>query len=433
MTISSSLNAGVTGLNVNASKLATIADNIANSGTYGYKRADADFSSVALAQSKGRYTAGGVTVNTYRNVTAQGSLTPTSNPMDIAIAGRGMLPVTSTSALGQTGGTYPLMMTTTGSFTPDKNGILTSQNGLALMGWPALADGTIPAQPRDSAAGLEPVFVNLNQFAASPTDLIGLGVNLPAIATEAGASGDPYQISMEYFDNLGTTKTMTAVFTPIVPGAGQSNTWTLEIIDDATGALPIAEFTVAFNDTPTTGGSVASVTPVFGGTYDPLTGNVAVTFASGPVEIEIGEPGGATRLTQMSAEFVPISLTKNGAPTGNLTSVEIDENGIVSAIYDSGFTRTIYQVPVIDVRNPNGLNAESNQAFTLSQASGPMYLWDAGSGPTGSTIGYAREESTTDIAGELTALIKTQRAYSSNAKIIQTVDEMLQETTNIKR
>ena len=39
----------------------------------------------------------------------------------------------------------------------------------------------------------------------------------------------------------------------------------------------------------------------------------------------------------------------------------------------------------------------------------------------------------TDVAGELTNLIQTQRAYSSNAKVIQTVDEMLQETTNIKR
>ena len=47
--------------------------------------------------------------------------------------------------------------------------------------------------------------------------------------------------------------------------------------------------------------------------------------------------------------------------------------------------------------------------------------------------GYAREASTTDVAEELTYLISTQRAYSSNAKIIQTVDEMLQETTNIKR
>ena len=39
----------------------------------------------------------------------------------------------------------------------------------------------------------------------------------------------------------------------------------------------------------------------------------------------------------------------------------------------------------------------------------------------------------TDVAAELTNLIQTQRAYSSNAKVIQTVDEMLQETTNIKR
>lgn len=433
MTISSSLNAGVTGLMVNASRLATIADNIANSSTYGYKRADVDFSAVSLTQSKGRYTAGGVTVNTYRNVSQKGALIPSSNSMDIAIAGGGMLPVTTTSSLGQAGGTHPLMLTSTGSFTPDKNGILTTQSGLVLMGWPADGNGTIPAQPRDSAAGLEPVYVNLNQFATNPTTEIGLGINLPATATEAGASGDTLEISMEYFDNLGTSKTMTVQYIPNVPATGQSNSWTMQIIDEASGAAPIAEFTVTFNDTPTTGGSIATVTPISGGTYDAATGAISVNFASGPVEISVGKPGEATHMTQMSAEFAPITLTKNGAPTGNLTGVEIDENGLVSAIYDSGFTRVIYQVPLVAVANPNGLDAGSNQTFTLSQASGPMYLWNAGSGPTGETIGYAREQSTTDIAGELTALIQTQRAYSSNAKIIQTVDEMLQETTNIKR
>ena len=65
--------------------------------------------------------------------------------------------------------------------------------------------------------------------------------------------------------------------------------------------------------------------------------------------------------------------------------------------------------------------------------SGSFFLWDASDGPTGDIVGYALEESTTDVAGELTQLIQTQRAYSSNAKVIQTVDEMLQETTNIKR
>ncbi len=90
-------------------------------------------------------------------------------------------------------------------------------------------------------------------------------------------------------------------------------------------------------------------------------------------------------------------------------------------------------MPLVDVPNVNGLTAGSGQTYQLSLDSGPMFLWDAGTGPTGSVAGFAREESTTDVAAELTQLITTQRAYSSNAKVIQTVDEMLQETSNIKR
>lgn len=126
-------------------------------------------------------------------------------------------------------------------------------------------------------------------------------------------------------------------------------------------------------------------------------------------------------------------MTKNSSAAGNFTGVTIDENGRLSANYSSGFSRVIYQIPVADVPNHNGLRALDNQAFAVTAASGSVYFWDAGSGPTGGTLGYAREQSTSDIAQELTQLIQTQRAYSSNAKIIQTVDEMLQETTNLKR
>lgn len=86
-----------------------------------------------------------------------------------------------------------------------------------------------------------------------------------------------------------------------------------------------------------------------------------------------------------------------------------------------------------DVANPNGMRVFDNQTFGISDESGSMYLWDAGSGPVGSVQGYALEELATDIATELTQLIQTQRAYSSNAKVIQTVDQMLEETTNLKR
>jgi flagellar hook protein FlgE len=90
-------------------------------------------------------------------------------------------------------------------------------------------------------------------------------------------------------------------------------------------------------------------------------------------------------------------------------------------------------VPLVDLPNPNGLVAMDQQTYLPSTDSGSFFLWNAGDGPTGDVVAFAREESATDVASELTEMIQTQRAYSSNAKVIQTVDQMLQETTNIKR
>jgi flagellar hook protein FlgE len=227
---------------------------------------------------------------------------------------------------------------------------------------------------------------------------------------------------------------LSLTFTPSVPATGASNQWTVSIIDNAgSPTTPIGAFDVTFDDTPATGGSVGAVTASGGASYDPATGRVTVTTASGPLQIDIGSPGGGSALTQLSATFAPLAVTKDGAPIGNLSTIEIDEGGVLTAVFDTGFRRALYQIPVADVPNYRGLNAVGNQAFAVSQDSGDIYLWDAGDGPVGETIGFALSESTTDIAAELTDLIQTQRAYSSNAKIIQTVDEMLQETTNIIR
>ena len=430
MTISSSLNAGVTGLNVNASKLATIADNISNSKTYGYKRADVEFAALALTSQEGSYTAGGVRASSFRQIDSQGSLLTTTNALDIAIGGRGFLPVTPVSSVGSVG--TPLQLVSTGSFRTDSNGLVRTPSGLALMGWPADLNGVVAPQPRDSTTGLQPVEVSLNQYAANRTSEISLGANLPATETQAGAAGNPYSVDVEYYDNLGAPQTLTATFTPTVPATGSSNTWQLVLTDSSTGGATVGDYSVVFDATAGTGGSVLSVTPTTG-TFNAATGLAQVTVASGPIDIEIGIPGASSALTQLSGAFSPTGVTKNGVPAGRLTGVEIDDKGMIKALYDTGFTRTIYQVPLAAVANPNGLNSEDNQAFSISPNSGPFYLWDAGDGPTGPTIGYAREESTTDLAAELTQLIQTQRAYSSNAKVITTVDEMLQETTNIKR
>ncbi len=91
------------------------------------------------------------------------------------------------------------------------------------------------------------------------------------------------------------------------------------------------------------------------------------------------------------------------------------------------------QIPLVNVPNLNGLTALDGQAFAPSPEPGSIFLWDANSGPVDGILGFSLQQSTVDIARELTDLIQTQRAYSSNATIIRTVDEMLQETTNLKR
>lgn len=434
MTISSSLNAGVSGLAANASRLATIADNIANSATHGYKRVEADFSSMVIESGEGSYSAGGVRVTTQRLIDQPGALASTNNATDLAVRGRGFLPVTNISSLISATGDYPLYFATTGSFRTDADGFLRTSSGVTLMGWPADADGTIPTFPRDTGDGLEPVQINVNQFTSEPTTRIAMGVNLPATETEFASSGTPLELSIEYFDNLGTSQSINIEFTPTIPAApGASNTWTMTLTDSASNNSVVGEYTIVFDDTRGSGGTIASVTTVSGGAYNAATGDFSINVAGGPIDVNIGAIGTGTGLTQLSDSFAPTSISKDGSPVGNLISVEVDANGFVRANFDIGITRTIYQIPLIDLPNPNGLIAEDNQTYRASNASGTFFLWDAADGPTGDIVSYALEESATDVAGELTQLIQTQRAYSSNAKVIQTVDEMLQETTNIKR
>jgi flagellar hook protein FlgE len=432
MTISSSLNAGVAGLAANASKLATISDNIANSSTYGYKRAVTDFHSMVIDNGLGSYSAGGVRATTQRLIDERGPLVSTENATDLAVRGRGMLPVSASSAISA-GGDLPFKLSSTGSFRPDADGYLTTSSGLTLMGWAANPDGTVPTYPRDTTGGLEPVQINSNQFVGNATTEVDLAVNLPATETQAGAPGATQDLSVEYFDNLGKSESLSITFNPTVPGTGASNEWTMVVEDSASGGAVVGEYTLTFDDTRGQGGRLLSVASVSGGPYDPANGTVQVGANGGPIDIDIGTLGDPGGLTQLSDSFAPVSISKNGSPVGNMTSVEVDPNGNVRASFDNGMSRLIYKVPLADVPNPNGLQTQDNQSYTVTPESGPFFLWDAGDGPTGDVVSFAREESATDVAGELTQLIQTQRAYSSNAKVIQTVDEMLQETTNIKR
>ena len=170
MGISSSLNAGVMGLNVNAQRLSGISDNIANSETNGYKRAETDFTSLVNQGNSGSfYNAGGVRANTERQVSLQGSITATGNSTDLAINGNGLIPITTVSEREESTSTRPFMMTTTGSFSRDDEGYLRTNGGLQLLGWPVDETGDPGAVSRESAVDLVPVRLNGFDFAPNAT------------------------------------------------------------------------------------------------------------------------------------------------------------------------------------------------------------------------------------------------------------------------
>jgi flagellar hook protein FlgE len=239
---------------------------------------------------------------------------------------------------------------------------------------------------------------------------------------------------VEYFDNLGKSETVKIDFAPTIPGAGNSNEWTMTLRDSAQSGAVIGQYTLNFDDSRASGGTLLGVAAAgVGGAYNSATGSLIVNVDGGPIEVNIGRLGARDGMTQLGDKFLPLSTSKDGSPVGNMISAKVDENGFVHASFDTGATRIIYQVPLVDLPNPNGMISLDQQTYMPSADSGSFFLWNAGDGPTGDVVAFAREESATDVAGELTDMIQTQRAYSSNAKVIQTVDEMLQETTNIKR
>ena len=447
MSISSSMNAGVAGLRANATRLATISDNIANSSTYGYRRAQTAFHSMVVGSGiagQGSYAAGGVRTSTIRLVDQGGSLIGTQNSTDIALSGRGFLPVTTELGARVQDGTAPLLLATTGSFRQDASGYLRDSAGNTLMGIPANKDGTIPAFPRDSSAALRPIRIEVNQQAFSETSRIDFGVNLPASGTVAGAATDPLRMSVEFFNSLGLPETIDVNLTPTVPAATvppappapPSNEWTLQLTHVETGDL-LGTYTLVFDDTPGQGGTLSAVTPLNLGdpAYDAAAGTLALSVGPGaqPIDFFIGRFGENGGVAQKGTSFSPAGIAQNGSGAGNLVGLMIDATGNLDAVYDQGFRRTLYRIPILDVSNPNGLTSVGSQTYQVSRDSGSFFLWDAGDGPVGEFVGFSLQESATDVAAELTGLIQTQRAYSSTAKVIQTVDEMFQETTNIKR
>ncbi len=117
----------------------------------------------------------------------------------------------------------------------------------------------------------------------------------------------------------------------------------------------------------------------------------------------------------------------------NATSVTVSNSGQVQAtIAGQTATQIVGQLQLATFSNEAGLDAQGDNLFLQTEASGNPVTGNPSSTGFGSVMQGYVESSNVNVVSEITNLITAQRAYEMNSKVITASDEMLQTLTNLK-
>ncbi|MCB1882450.1 MAG: flagellar hook protein FlgE [Geminicoccaceae bacterium] len=431
MSLFGSMFSGVSGLGAQSRAMSMISDNVANVNTTGYKGAAAQFSDlVTQSSTKAPYAPGGVRAITARSVEKQGLVQGSGSPTHVAISGNGFFAVNA-----KADGSGEQVYTRDGAFQPDVLGNLRTPSGFYLRGWKLDENGEIADLNQLTTVATGP----LNGVARATTE-IELSANLDADAVAyagayaagdmaAGAVPPHFTRNMQVYDSLGRAQDLTVGF--LKTGA---NTWATEAYADPAsvdavahpGGL-IASGDLTFDGTGAFAGSTLAPMPMA------VTWDAALGASPSTIDLKLGTVGDTDGVTQFASPSNVAFVKQNGVEAGTLTGVSIDEEGYFSASFTNGETRNLYKLAIATFANPSALDSRSGNVFAKTTASGEENLRFAGTGGAGSLIPSSLEGANVDIAEEFTKMIVTQRAYSANAKIITTANDMLGELMQITR
>ncbi|MET3591980.1 flagellar hook protein FlgE [Mesorhizobium shonense] len=418
MSLYGMMRTGVSGMNAQANRLSTVADNIANSDTTGYKRSSAEFSTLIMPGTGGAYNSGGVTTTIRSAISSQGVMQYTTSVSDLAVNGDGFFVVQDPS-----GTPY---LTRAGAFVPDAEGRLVNAAGYQLMAY-SYANG-VPAATANGFEGLVPVQISDQEMTATPSTEGTFSGNLPSGATPVAAGSLPTtntaaaqytsKSSLVAYDNLGNKVLLDVYFTKT--GAG---TWQVSVFDQSK-ATPGTSF-------PYTGGALGSANLTFDTTTGKLTGaTTGVSFAV---------PNGSTlnldlsKLTQLGTGYTVADADVNGNAPSTIEKIQIGQDGVIYAQYQDGSTKPVYKIPLADVQSPDNLTAMPGNVYVQSADSGAVRIGFANEGKLGAVVSGALENSNVDIAEELTNMIAAQRSYTANSKVFQTGSDLMDVLVNLKR
>ncbi len=416
MSLFGMMRTSVSGLAAQAGRLATVADNIANTSTVGYKRNTIEFRTQVLDANTGSYNSGSVNTVNRAEIGRQGAIRASTSPTDLALSGNGFFVVQDAA-----GDHY---LTRAGSFLVDANGDLVNSAGNFLMGYD-LTNATA-APVANGFGGLSQVNVGLAQLSANPTTTANLVTNLPANAavTPAGSlpsdnvAGSQFdgKTSLLMYDTLGNERTVDVYFAKTA-----ANTWEATMYDAAgatAGGFPYAAGPLAQQAI----------------SFDPLTGYVV---GGGPTTIGFTVPGGAaatldlTGISQLGTGYTVTSAQTDGSSPRPVERVEIGGDGMVFAIYQNGNAVPIFQLALGRVPSPDNLKNLPGNNFSVTIDSGDVLVGLAETDGFGTVLSGALEESNVDMATELTIMIESQRSYTANSRVFQTGSDLMDVLINL--
>ncbi|SEK16749.1 MULTISPECIES: flagellar hook protein FlgE [unclassified Variovorax] len=401
---------GISGLGVAAANLDVIGNNIANSGTVGFKSAAAAFQDVYAGSRVGL----GASVSGVVQNFTQGVTQSSSRPNDVAILnGDGFFRLASQSG--------EIMYSRNGQFTRDKDGFIVNGQGLRLTGYGVNASGGI------SGGTPSPIQIPTAAMTPKATTSVNAEFNLDArLATPTktpfnAADSDSFNYSNAVgptYDSLGNPHDVAVYF---VKAPTPANTWNVYGTSDGAALNAGAALTTLTFD------SSGKMTAPASGSLN--IGPITFTNGAAPMSATVDLSG----TTQFGAANAMSKLGQDGYRSGELTSFSINPDGTLTGKFSNEQTQLLGQIVLSSFANPNGLEPKGNNVWAETQASGNALTGTPGEGTKlGSLQAGALESSNVDLTSELVNLIVAQRNYQANAQTVKTQDQVMQTLMNIR-
>ena len=419
-----SFSTALSALNATATAVDVVGNNLANLNTPGFKTNVVYFRDLvtqSLGAGLGETQVGFGTGRplTIRQFT-QGAIQSSTGLLDAAIQGDGFF--VTRNAQGNT------LYTRAGNFQVDNAGNLKTNTGEFVQGWTSLSTSTGELDTNGAIGDIVVPVGAAKQPVASSQFTMDLNLNSSAAADDTSQFSDTIKV----YDSLGTSHVLTVHFQK-----SAANEWAYhttmpgEEIGGGTAGTP---FDISGASGTLTFGSDGQLTsPAAGSTIEFDIPGLATGAADMHLAWNPFTSAGAGRITQFGQPSAPSASSQNGSAAAQLIRVGLADGGQMLAQYSDGQQVVVGQVAMAGVRNPESLIACGNNNYQVSARTATPAIGLPNQGGRGDIVGGAIESSTVDIAREFTNLIVLQRGYQANSRVITTVDELSQETINLKR